>query len=404
MQTRTAVVTIVGIVVIALVLATPGTSRAAPNPNGVNQRSYSSTVYNWGVPDGNAGINAGLQHSTPTPLREIHQTIVQITTSNSDTYALTSTGTVWAWGAGGQGELGDGTKDKFVSRPVQVQFPPGVTIESLASPMPYDTALAIDSQGNVWGWGDDQQSELCLSSYGELLWPTQLPLSDVTLASGAGGHALFDSRGRVYGCGVNNYGELGNATTTASPTPTAVVGLPYGPVEALASSWEGSGALMGDGSYYDWGYNKDDQLGDGGSPFIPLPVLVRLPTTVAQVSQGGSDETNGQTVALLSDGSVWSWGSGRSGQLGNGSTDKASPPVQVSVPTGVTFTQVDSGGATCYAIDSSGNAWAWGDNNVGQLGTGGTTSTSTPVSLGVVLSQVSSTATNVAGLQDGFGL
>jgi alpha-tubulin suppressor-like RCC1 family protein len=404
MKTRTAVGTMLAIVIIALGLATPGTSRAAPRSNGVNQRSYSSTVYNWGVPDGNRGIKAGLQHSTPTAVREIRQTIVQIATSNSDTYALTSTGAVWAWGADGDGELGDGTSDKFVSRPVQVQFPAGVTIVSLPSPMPYDTALAIDSQGNVWGWGYDQHSELCLSSYGDLLWPTELPLSDVTLASGAGGHALFDSRGRVYACGVNTYGQLGNATTTDSPTPTAVLGLPFGPVKALVSSWEGSGALMGDGSYYDWGYNTDDQLGDGGTSSSPLPLFVHLPTAVTQVSQGGSDAANGQTVAILSDGSVWSWGSGRWGQLGDGSTEKASSPVQVSVPSGVTFTQVDSGGATCYAIDSNGNAWAWGENNVGQLGTGGTTATSTPVSLGIVLTQVSSTATNVAGLQSGFGL
>jgi alpha-tubulin suppressor-like RCC1 family protein len=66
----------------------------------------------------------------------------------------------------------------------------------------------------------------------------------------------------------------------------------------------------------------------------------------------------------------------------------------------VTFVKVSSGGYASYAIDRSGRLWAWGDNRSGQLGTGSDTTIATkPVSVGIRLTQVSSTAQNVAGLQ-----
>jgi alpha-tubulin suppressor-like RCC1 family protein len=347
-----------------------------------------SSVHSWGIPEG---------HIKPTLVSGIPDPVTEIATSDSDTYALDSTGAVWAWGLGKDGELGDGAKTNSVTTPVKVQFPAGVSIVSLPNPMPFDTALAIDSEGDAWGWGDNNQNELC-STKRKLLLPVMLPLTDVTLASGAGGHVLFLSGGAVSACGTNTDGELGDGTTSNSPGPKAVVGLPDEPVQALVSSWQGSGAVMADGSYYDWGYNGAGQMGDGNTMNSAEPVQVPLPAAVTEVSQGGSSKTNGQTVALLSDGSVWSWGNGESGQLGDGGLGNASSPVQVAVPPGVTFTQINSGGASSYALDSKGHLWAWGDNNVGQLGTDGKTTELAPVSVGITLTQVSSTAENAAGL------
>ena len=63
---------------------------------------------------------------------------------------------------------------------------------------------------------------------------------------------------------VRDAGELGNGSTASSPTPTPVIGLPRtARVTALTSSWEGSGALLATGAYYDWGYNPAGQLGYG---------------------------------------------------------------------------------------------------------------------------------------------
>lgn len=74
-------------------------------------------------------------------------------------------------------------------------------------------------------------------------------------------------------------------------------------------------------------------------------------------------------------------------------------PVRVHVPENVTFVAVSTGGYASYAIDSTGRLWAWGDNKSGQLGTGLSHERSTrPIDVGIRLSEMSSTAQNVAGL------
>jgi alpha-tubulin suppressor-like RCC1 family protein len=363
------------------------------------QKATSTTVYRFGVV-GNQGKIAQLELSTPAVVRGITGDVVQIATSNSDSYALTSNGQVWAWGVASYGELGDGQTMPYSTRAVRVEFPAGVKIVTLANPMPFDGALAIDSQGHAWGWGLNATGDMCLPGLLELR-PARLPLSEVTLATGARTHSLFYSAGTLYACGSGDAGELGNGSTASSPTPTPVTGLPQGTrVTALTSSWEGSGALLATGAYYNWGYNAAGQLGDGNTANSAVPVQVELPAPVRQVSQGGSGPGDGQTIAILADGSVWTWGNNSRGQLGDGGTADSGVPVRVSVPAGVIFVNVNSGGYSCYAIDSSGMLWAWGANQNGQLGTGsGTRIETTPVDVGIHLTQVSSTASNVAGLE-----
>jgi alpha-tubulin suppressor-like RCC1 family protein len=373
-----------------------GPSRTAVAPGSERARP---TVYRFGVV-GNRGKIAQLQLDRPVRVSGITGTVVQIATSNSDGYALTSDGAVFAWGVGGYGELGDGKNLPYNTQAVRVEFPAGVVITSLANPMPFDGALAIDSRGHAWGWGLNADGDLCLSGLTEPR-PEQIALSDVTLATGARTHSLFDSANKVYACGGGEDGVLGNGSNAVSSSkPVAVVGLPpTAKVTSLTSSWEGSGALLSDGAYYDWGFNSAGQLGDGRTANSASPVEVRLPGAVQAVSQGGSGAANGQTIAILSNGSVWAWGNNKKGQLGDGSETSSSVPTRVDVPAGVTFLRVDSGGYSCYAIDSSGRLWAWGGNQNGQLGTGSDALIETkPVDVGIRITQISSTASNVAAL------
>jgi len=352
-------------------------------------------LYAWGDPWSTA--SSGFLYSGPTGVSAVPGTVVQIATSNAVSYALTDNGQVWAWGAGQFGSLGNGTAPAYSATPVQVQFPSGVVIASLPNPMPYDAGMAIDTNGNVWGWGSNVEDPLCIIQ-GNILYPEKLPLTDVTMASGAGWHALYDSGGKVYACGGNAGGELGNGTTVASSMPVQVVGLPNEPVKTLVSSWEGSGALMADGSFYDWGFNAADQLGNGATTDSDVPLRVNLPDTVSQISMGGSDAENGQTVAILSNGSTWAWGSNQFGQVGNGKISSSSGPTAVDEPPGVSFVLVNSGGSTTYGIDSTGAVWSWGQNDNDQLGVKGVTDSDVPIPVGIDLNSVSSTASNVAGL------
>ncbi len=380
----------------ALVLAAPLALIACSGS--ASAAASGTTVYRWGVP-GSQGKIAQLERTTPTAVAGIKGTVVQIATSNSDGYALTSSGAVWAWGVDNYGELGNGTTSPYSIQAMRVSLPAGVRIVALANPMPFDGALAIDSRGHAWGWGLNASNDLCLPDLAYLR-PQQIPLSGVTMATGARTHSLFDSRGKVYACGSGEGGALGDGSTANSPTPAAVAGLPGSlKVIALTSSWEGSGALLSDGSYYDWGYNAAGQLGDGSTADSDTPVRVELPGAVRQVFQGGSGAGNGQTIAILANGSAWAWGANNDGQLGNGTTASSDVPVTVHVPARVRFAKVSSGGYTTYAIDGSGTLWAWGGNQNGQLGTASSARSKTePVNVGIHLEQVSSTASNVAGL------
>jgi regulator of chromosome condensation (RCC1) repeat-containing protein len=355
-------------------------------------------VYRFGVV-GNQGKIAQLELDRPTRVAGIRGKVVQIATSNSDGYALTSDGSVWSWGVASYGELGDGSASPYSTTAVQVRFPAGVRIVKLPNPMPFDGALAIDSHDDAWAWGLNADGDLCLPNL-TYLRPVRIPLTGVTIATGARAHSLFYSRGHVYACGSGEDGVLGDGSMAGSSTPVPVDGLPAGlPVTDLTSSWNGSGALLGNGTYYDWGYNAAGQLGDGKVASTDLPVKVTLPGPVRQVFQGGSGAGNGQTIAVLADGSVWTWGNNQRGQLGDGSTASSDVPVRVRLPAGVSIAAINSGGYACYAIDSSGRLWDWGGNQNGQLGTGNGAAIETrPVKVGIRLSQISSTASNVAGL------
>jgi len=391
---RPSAVIAVSLIAVASVVLVACSGGASSN----HSAASTATVYRWGVV-GNRGAIAQLELDRPRAITGVKGKVVQIATSNSDGYALTSTGAVYAWGVNSYGELGDGQLTPYETMAVKIDFPAGVRITELPNPMPFDAGLAIDVSGHVWGWGLNSFGDLCLTGLVESR-PQELPLSDVTLATGARTHALFDSHGSVYACGSGDAGELGNGSNDSSSRPTPVVGLPSGiRVSALTSSWEGSGALLASGAYFNWGYNAAGQLGDGSTANSAFPVKVDLPDAVTRVFQGGSGAKNGQTVAILQGGGVWSWGNNERGQLGIGSRIDSDVPVQVHVPRNVAFVKVSSGGYASYAIDVTGRLWAWGDNSSGQLGTGSVPEPALlPVDVGIHLSQVSSTAQNVAGL------
>jgi alpha-tubulin suppressor-like RCC1 family protein len=349
---------------------------------------------------GNQGPVLQTRHEAPAAIAGISATVTQIATSNSDTYALTSAGAVWAWGVGSYGELGNGSTPLDALTAVRVGFPPGVRITALPDPMPFDGGLAIDTSGNAWAWGLNATNDLCLPGGTAVVpRPEKIPLSDVTVGTGARTHSLFVSHGTLYACGSGEFGELGNGSAKSSAVPTRVGGLPKGPVKALTSSWGGSGALMADGAYYNWGYNQAGQLGNGTAVDSAVPVRVDLPAAAVRVFQGGSGPKNGQTIALLADGSLWTWGNGAYGQLGDGRAGNSTTPVRITLPSGHRPVAVASGGFASYAIDQSGRLWAWGRDDDGQLGTGSSGPDQLrPVSTGLLLTQVSSTAQNAAGL------
>jgi alpha-tubulin suppressor-like RCC1 family protein len=384
-----------GTITAAVILTTACGTQPPPSAPAARPPVITSTIKHWGSFFGGTSGNSDTQLS-PVAVT-LPGTVAEVGSSNSTQYALLTDGSLYAWGLGTQGQLGDGRLENSFTRPVRVRFPAGVKIASLpADVMPYDTALAVDTRGHVWGWGHNGGGELCLGNTREHATPVRLPLSHVTALAGASNHAVYDADGTVYACGVNSAGDLGDGSTRNAVTPVKVAGLDGSSVTALVASFANAGALLSDGDYFDWGYNGNGQLGDGhAGRSSDVPVRVDLPGPVAQVAQGGSIWHNGQTLLILWNGSLWSWGDNWAGQLGDGTTVSRPSPVRIYPPVGVTYRSLATGSATSYAVSTTGKVYAWGVSLVGQIGDGLTRTVMTAVPVASGAGSISSTANNV---------
>jgi alpha-tubulin suppressor-like RCC1 family protein len=351
-------------------------------------------IEHWGYLFGGASAENQMEKS-PVGVT-VPGTVAEVGSSNSTEYALLTDGRLYAWGQGTYGQLGDGSTVNSFATPVRVRFPAGVKIAWIPTDaMPYDTALAVDTTGRVWGWGDNG-GELCLGNTKAYTTPVELPFARVTAVAGASNHAVYDAEGTVYACGQNVDGDLGDGSRISSTTPKKVAGLDGLRVTTLVASFANSGALLADGEYLDWGYDAHGQLGDGLiGRSSDVPVRVDLPDPVTQVAEGGSIWVNGQTLVMLSNGSLWAWGADFHGQLGNDAIGKQASPIRFYPPAGVTYKTLATGSATSYAIALTGQVYAWGVNFAGQVGDGTTKSAWTPVLVGSGATMISSTANNV---------
>jgi alpha-tubulin suppressor-like RCC1 family protein len=169
----------------------------------------------------------------------------------------------------------------------------------------------------------------------------------------------------VYAWGQGNYGQLGVGSTANSSVPLAVA-LPGGVTAVAVSEGYGTSLAVGaDGGVYAWGLNQFGQLGDGTTTESRTPVRVSLPGGVAATAVS---EGRGTSLALGADGRVYAWGLNQAGQLGKRTrscrrTACGKTPAAVSLPGGVLATAVSEGGSdTSYALGANGTVYAWGGN------------------------------------------
>ena len=198
-----------------------------------------------------------------------------------------------------------------------------------------------------------------------------------SLVSASGSHTCALEPDRTVRCwGYNQYGQLGDGTTTDSSTPVSVAGLTN--AITVAAGHHHTCALMTDGTLRCWGSNQYGQLGDG-SPLdgtnhdAHIPVAVSGITNAVAVIPGAY-----HTCALLADGTVRCWGDNDFGELGDGTNTSSSTAVAV---TGLAAapTVVTAGGFHTCAVLPDGAVQCWGRNDFGQLGDGDTPDSSTPV-------------------------
>ena len=232
-------------------------------------------------------------------------------------------------------------------------------------------AAAISPGGVPWTWGANTFGQLGNGTTTARPTPGPVPgLDDVVDLHGGREHVIaLRENGTVWVWGSNGEGQLGLGTTTNRSTPTQVPGLAN--VRAVETGHNLSLALMADGTVRTWGLNADGQLGDGTTTLRRSPVTVVGLNDATAIASGRN-----MSYAIRADGSVVGWGRNDEGQLGDGTTVRRTTPVRVGTLTNVV--QIAAGRDHGLALTGDGTVWAWGSNDYGQLGNGNRTDRVSP--------------------------
>jgi alpha-tubulin suppressor-like RCC1 family protein len=282
---------------------------------------------------------------------------------------------LWNWGNNLSGQLGDNTTTNR-SSPVSIVggFTDWVQVSCGLS-----NTVAIRANGTAWGWGRNNFGQLGDGSTTNRSSPVSVVggFTDwVQLGSSGQYHrAGIRLNGTAWSWGRNGYGSLGDNTTTNRSSPVSVVG-GFTDWVQVSCGLSNTVAIRANGTAWGWGRNYWGNLGDNTTTNRSSPVSVVGGFTDWVQIAGGEQHT----AAIRSNGTAWAWGQNYLGQLGNNTTTNRSSPV--SVVGGFTdWVQVSCGSYHTVAIRANGTAWAWGSNNSGQVGDNTATSRSSPVSV-----------------------
>jgi alpha-tubulin suppressor-like RCC1 family protein len=228
------------------------------------------TVWAWGSNSGGQLGIGGLGTSTPTPVPGLTN-VMAIAAGNNLSMALRDDGTVWAWGANTFGEIGIGAASNTVGSPTQVLNLTNITAISGG----WEFALALRSDGTVWGWGSNGKGQAGVPPAGTLVpAPVQLPgFAGVTAIDTGGAHSLaLKSDGTVWAWGWNNNGQLGTGVDEISVVPLQV-SMPPG-VTGISAGAVHSLAVLPNKTLMAWGFNGQSQLARPFVTIVPTPVVI----------------------------------------------------------------------------------------------------------------------------------
>ena len=240
-------------------------------------------------------------------------------------------------------------------------------------------------------------------------------LAGAAAAAASGGDDVVVP-GYLYAWGRNNYGQIGNGTTSNSGKTS--------PIQVGSDKWIDASCglgfnigIMEDLTLWGWGRNNVGQLGQGNTTDYSSPVQIGSAENWSKCAAGNyhtlvvnSDgeiwncgsgagapgNTLGQIGSLTdwkrptaganrsgcvkTDGTLWMWGNNANGSLGDGTTTEENSPIQIGSNTN--WKIVTTGNQQTLAVTTDGTLWGWGSNNLGQLAQGNTTNYSSPVQIG----------------------
>ena len=341
------------------------------------------TLWVWGYnPHGGLGQNDTVNRSSPVQVGS-GTNWSSVFAGGTSTAAIKTDGTLWSWGYNNHGQLGQ--NDDSVNRSSPVQVGSGTTW-SKASAGQYNIE-AIKTDGTLWAWGYGYYGALGQNDVANRSSPVQVGSTVVaynnstavlwnSISIGRDSAFAIKSNGTLWSWGSNAYGQLGYYSTATRLSPVQVGALTDW--SSVSAGKYQTLAIKTNGTLWTWGYGSLGELG-----ISDITINISSPTQVGSGTTWASIAVGTQVVlATKTDGTLWSWGGGGFGQLGLGDTADRSSPTQVGALTN--WSSVAAGYIFSLATKTDGTLWAWGYNAYGQLGQNNFTYRSSPVQIGLL--------------------
>jgi alpha-tubulin suppressor-like RCC1 family protein len=293
-----------------------------------------------------------------------------VAAGDSSSFVLKANGTVWGWGNQLNGRLGDGqNRDNSRTQPRPVLGLSAIRQIAIGGAH----GLALRGDGVVLAWGANGDGRLGNGQEsGAEATPIRVPglAGVVAVAAGVASSMALRGDGTVFAWGLNAAGQLGMGDDASRAIPTQVPGLSG--IRTIAAGGGQAFAIRQDGTVFAWGNNRDGQLGLGGAAsggyvLSPRPVVALAGSNVTAIAVGSF-----HTVALVADGSVRTFGASNVGQAGSptGVDGFGAFPLPIR-PAGIdSVTAVAAGQYHTLALRGDGTALSWGNASEGRLGDG----------------------------------
>ena len=308
------------------------------------------------------------------------QTVAQIYARQLRTCIVLADSSASCWGFNEDGQAGDDSTNTYKSPSVKVEFPQGKGVKSMGMGLKHTCAILEDDTLTCWGLdshgalgnGDSDTSD----KYTPQTITTPSDRKVVKVEPGETHTCILLDDGGVMCWGRDNAGQLGNGDTSDTiHAPSSNVELPEGRAATdLSVGNHHSCALLDNGSITCWGLNNYGQLGENTTTNRPIPVYAHLPTGSPAVSVSVGPHSS---CAILENSSVYCWGHNHYGRLGIGVTGGIYQlPMFVEGATNVVDLSLDYD-HTC-ALSENGSISCWGRSKYGPLGIGPSGDINTP--------------------------
>jgi alpha-tubulin suppressor-like RCC1 family protein len=345
------------------------------------------TLWSWGYGvRGQLGNARTVTTLTPVTTFSGGTNWKQVSAAASHTAAVKTDGTLWAWGNGFNGQLGNLSTTFNNSTPITT-FAGGTNWKQVSSGNNYTAAIKTD--GTLWTWGAGTSGQLGRDIFittkstpittfaGGTNWAdtaTTEPEDLYTLSAGTNHTAAIKTDGTLWTWGYNTFSQLGinNRDNVVTPVTTFTGGTNWKQVSCNINTsgttfGESIFAIKTDGTLWGWGSNGTDFGRLGINTNDTFSVSTPITTFAGGTNWKQVSCKNNHVAAIKTDGTLWTWGAGGFGRLGNSQLSNIFTPI-TTFAGGTNWKQVSTGRFNTAAIKTDGTLWTWGNGSNGQLG------------------------------------